>query len=140
MKPPIAHFCRSVPIEMLHLRHEYPVEAPWRHKLRENIAAEGLASPLVANMKNGKIIVRGGQNRLRCLRELGWKHVPCLISGDLPDGLDGVPIYSCDDGQQYLADGTLAYNEHEKVIKLNSAMLPESEKYPTTDRRYWDVD
>lgn len=129
-----AHFCRHVPIELLHLRHEFPIETEWRYALREDIDKNGLASPLICNVVHGRIIVRGGQNRLRCLRELGWKYVPCIVSGELPDGLHGLPLNSVAECQEYLADGVVGNDG--RHLKLSSALLPESGKFPKTNKRY----
>lgn len=132
-------FCRKVPVSRLELRHEFVVNAPWRDALRENIASRGLASPLLVVIKNDKMQVKTGQNRLRCLRELRWRDAPCIVCGELPPGLEGTPLTTLVECQALLADGIIC-NEQDRELRINTALLPEQGKFPTATVRYYDDD
>lgn len=131
---------------MLTLRNEFSVKAPWFDALTENIREHGLASPLlvinqIAEHTSGAkpMRVKTGQNRLRCLRILGWKHAPCIVVGELPEGLGGIPLKTLAECQAMLGDGIIA-NEQGKTLRINSACSPEQCRYPKAAVRYFDVD
>lgn len=47
--------------------------------LLAHIKNNGLQSPVYANLRKGELRIRRGNNRVRCLKELGWKRVPAFI-------------------------------------------------------------
>lgn len=144
------YFCRKVPVAQLVAKVEGEVRAEWFKKLCDDIATNGLASPLLvlhyANeilLKPKPMIVKTGQNRIKALRKLGWKHVPCIIvcgkNGAPPEGLELEPLKCLADGQALLGDGILAYEKYES-LRINSALVPEQCRYPTPKTRYFDVE
>lgn len=142
------YFCRHVPIERLNLRRNVSetIKAPWFEALKEDIDKNGLASPLlVLHYANEPLIkpvpmsVKTGQNRLRALRQLGWKYVPCIIVGRAgdppPEGLELEPLHTLAECQALLGDGIIAWQKYES-LRINSALLPEQGKFPKPEKRY----
>lgn len=140
-------FCRNVPIEMIdgHEGRGHSIKdnkQPWFPALVESIRVSGLASPLlVINGIDGSIHrqtpmrVQCGQNRLLALKELGWKTVPCLITHNIPDGVEGKELHSLEEANSYLRDGRLAINL--QSVRVVQTKHPEYMKYPTTSDPYW---
>jgi hypothetical protein len=145
------YFCRKVPVARLVAKVEGDVDAPWFKSLCDDISKNGLASPLLvlhyANeilLRPKPMVVKTGQNRIKALRKLGWKHAPCIIVCNKKDGPpeyleDLVPLKTLAEGQALLADGILAYEKYES-LRINSAMIPEHMRYPSAKVRYFDVD
>jgi ParB-like chromosome segregation protein Spo0J len=48
--------------------------------LKEDILKNGLKNPLIVFEENGMYQIKDGTHRIRALKELGWKEVPCIIS------------------------------------------------------------
>ena len=145
-----AHFVRKVRVADLQLRptaEQMIIKAKWLDDLAEDIRKRGMQSPLLVwnnvryREKERPMLVRTGQNRLRCLRKLGWTHAPCIIVGDLPDyAEDPVRILTLEQGQAYLADGILC-NEGDVTLRINSTLLPEQGIHPKAIQEpYFNVD
>jgi len=136
------NFARKVPIELLHLRdtsEAVVIKAPWLSKLADDLRDNGLASPLLVIWEKGELRVKTGQNRLRCLRRLGWHNLPCIVVGPLPEGIEGTRLKTLEECQALLADGIVC-NEQGKTLRINSAMVPEHMVYPTAPEPYFDIE
>jgi len=146
------YFCRKVPVEQLNLRRNVSinVDQPWFEALCKDIEKNGLASPLlVLHYANETLIravpmsVKVGQNRLRALRKLGWKHVPCIIVGRVgdppPAGLDVVLLKNLSEVQALLADGVARFAKYES-LSIDNVTAPERMIYPEPKEPYFDVE
>lgn len=144
------YFCRRVPVKDLVAKVEFEVNEEWFKDLCDNISNEGLASPLLVLHYANEILLRPkpmtvkvGQNRIKALRKLGWKHAPCIIvcgkKVPPPEGLELVPLKNLAEGQALLGDGILAYEKYES-LRINSTLSPEQRSYPKAAVRYFDVD
>ena len=138
-------FFRKIPVEHLYLKHGMVerVKAPWVQTLKADIEKRGLGGPLLAVKKSPehRIEVRTGQNRLRILRELGWKNAPVVLCGTYPEeaASEGVPLKSLHDVQQYFIDGVVGKAPIHGFLKITGCMLPEHEKYPKFTEAYFDA-
>lgn len=107
-------------------------KAPWFDKLVADIAARGLASPLL--VRDG--VVRTGMNRLRALRQLGWSTAPVIRQGANPPGA-AEALITLSDVQSRLGDGKATmYNDGSLSVRF--ATKPETETYPTTTEPYFN--
>lgn len=144
------YFAPHVPLELLNLRRnvDSKLDAPWFKDLCADIKKRGLASPLlVLHYANERLLkpvpmsVKVGQNRLRALREIGWKAAPCIIvcgkGSQPPVGFEFRPLNCLTEAQELLGDGTIGYEKYES-LRINSAMIPEQGRFPTVTRRYFD--
>lgn len=48
-------------------------------KLAEDISKNGLNNPLIVYEQNGVYEIKDGTHRIRALKKLNWKEVPCII-------------------------------------------------------------
>jgi len=134
-------FCRKVPVADIEYKHGAPktVNAPWFPTLARSIEKDGMMSPLLVQSKNGKIIVGTGHNRLYVIKELGWKYAPCVIHGE-ETPYEGIELFSMKEVQEYIRDGIVGRDGLHAGLRLNSAMLPEHEKYPSNPDPYYDIE
>ncbi|MCS6978104.1 MAG: ParB N-terminal domain-containing protein [Gemmatales bacterium] len=77
-----------LPVEMLrpapyNPRQDLEPDDPRYRKLRRSLRRFGLVEPLVWNRRTGHVV--GGHQRLKILRELGWRQVPVSVVDLDPD-------------------------------------------------------
>ena len=123
------YFVPKFPLEILRYRDLASLDAlglEWRKALLADISARGMKCPMLVlnhqNMKNAggsplfpdlaMIIpkpyhLRVGRNRRWALRELGWTHAPCLVTGPVRPEWESELITTPERLQQVWTDGDL---------------------------------
>lgn len=89
---------------------------PYREVLKRSIQEHGLLNPLIIlnhpdrmrYEKQGDRWIRTGRNRLDAITQLGWTHVPAIVTGECP--------YECErvhpeDVQAYFREGEIIFDE-----------------------------
>jgi len=109
--PTPAYFARHCPIDRINERaHRYydmapeKFEANIRHVMKD-IAHRGLVNPLYIKNLEGQFALYMGKHRVAACERLGWTHVPILVSGPLPEGIEGVLLTTVEEAQAYLGEG-----------------------------------
>lgn len=132
-----------VPIDLLTITNPVIPKAPWFEELKADIEQRGLASPLLVSngvaeplVKQIAMRVLTGNNRLKCLKLLGWERVPCIVVGTLPEGVEGRKLKDLEEAQGLLGDGLIAYAPRQNSLRINSAICPEQRRFPKAERRY----
>ena len=130
------HYCPEYPVEDIQAStmvyrddHE-----KFRPALAENISKQGLVNPLIilnhrdpARYKERWL--KTGNNRYWAIKNLGWTHVPCLVTGHCDHPSTKVTF---DEAQELIKDGTLIYivEAHGGILQLEGVCKPESYEYP----------
>jgi len=137
--PHPAHFCRRVPIELIQWREPVQSLRPkdeWFPALVEDIRKNGLVNPLfIQNHGEHSMWLATGLNRMAALVEIGWTHVPAVINGPLPPGVEGTVLRTLEEVQACFRDGKARLRSD--GLTFSFATLPESKTYPKTTEPYW---
>lgn len=104
----------------------------WRVALAENIRKCGLANPLIVlnhrGPRWGSKWLMTGTNRHWAITYLGWKTVPCIVTGEC----DVEPKFKVgpEELQDYFSDGEVYLGTHGP--RLRDVCKPEDYEYPRT--------
>lgn len=115
----------------------------YRPGLLENIKENGMVNPLI--LLNHRPIERYkpmwlkcGNNRMWAIRELGWSHVPVIITGECP--YEPKEKVEPENIQNYFKDGYAIIDETKMggvgSIYMRGNALPEEMEYPTVTGGY----
>lgn len=112
----------------------------YRPGLLENIKENGLINPLI--LLNHRPVeqyesmwLKTGNNRMWAIRELGWTHVPAIVTGECP--FEPKEKVEPEDLPKYFRDGyPIIRDRHEGTIIMRGNALPEEMEYPTVTGGY----
>lgn len=106
----------------------------WRPALAKNISEQGLVNPLIVlNHRDPQRYkerwLKTGNNRLWALKNLGWTHAPCLVTGICDHPAKKVNLQ---EANSYIKDGELecVVETHGAVLQLKNTCKPEDYEYP----------
>lgn len=129
-------FCAEYPIEDINFstRVYHEGSEKWRPALADNIREQGLVNPLIILNHRGEgyttKYLKTGNNRLWALKELGWTHVPCIVTGSCDHPCIKVTLK---EAESYFKDGRLVCKNTSlgKSLVLRDVCKPEDRVYPT---------
>ena len=127
-------YCEEYPVEAIRISKLVPREGreKWRLALAEDIRKHGLVNPLIILNHRGDKHPDGhhwlmtGTNRHWAIQHLGWKTVPCIVTGDC-EFSPKVVVYP-DKLQEYFPDGEVYFGTHGP--RLRATCSPENYEYP----------
>ena len=129
------YYCPEYPLEDIQFSTQVHKEGSekFRPALAQNISEQGLVNPLIVlNHDRGKYKkkwLKTGNNRLWALKNLGWTHAPCLVTGACEYPCKQVTF---EEAQGYCKDGTLSCDleAHGEVLQMKDVCKPENYEYP----------
>jgi len=126
-------FCPEYPVDAIRVSTKVPREGreEWRIALAENIREKGLANPLIVlNHRDPQQWehhwLMTGTNRHWAINFLGWKTVPCIVTGECE--FEPKQLVRLDELQSYFKDGEVYLAD--TGPRLRDVCLPEKYEYP----------
>lgn len=123
-------YCPEYPVEAIKVSKLVPRQGreDWRLSLAKNISERGLVNPLIVLNHRGPSYkdhwLMTGTNRHWAVVYLGWKTVPCIVTGEC----EFEPKEKVTDLQSYFKDGEVYLGTHGP--RLRGVCKPEDYVYP----------